>query len=138
MPSVIRERMQKLMDEQKAEATLPTSRAVMDFGEQEIDEPEQQETDTEPMDLPEQAPDEEVPASDESSADAGDDAVTEMDVPEAPQPEDKPDPGWEDSIDDMQRQFSGTMDDEEYRPAERGWQDEIGWQQSLADRSNSY
>lgn len=131
MPSVIRERMQKLMDEQKAEATLPTSRAVMDFGEQEIDEPEQQEADTEPMDLPEQAPDEEVPASDESSADAGDDAVAEMDVPDREEQEPKDEPEWQELL----TQFEPPeMEEQQPDPYAEAMAD-TEWRMALQERS---
>jgi hypothetical protein len=99
---------------------------------EDVQEPEQED-----MDLPEQAPDEEVPAVDQAEDSTTEDSAAAMEVPEREEVPEKPDPDWEDSIDDMQRQFGGDNDYDEYQPAEASWQDEMGWQQALADRSNS-
>lgn len=84
------------------------------------------------------APPEDWEQADEEVEPSGPDAALE--VPESGEEEpadDKPDPEWDDSIDDMQRQFGSDDDYEEYQPAQSSWQDEMGWQQALADRSNS-
>lgn len=180
MASVVRERMQKLMDEQKAEAPLPTSRAVMDFGEQKVDapetpEPEQQteemplpaeaatdapespdepddlpvereeleaeERDVEPQEQPEEVPlPETAPTEQPEPTDAPvDQSVdgSQLEVPEGEESVERPDPEWDDAIDDMARQYGGD-ETEEYQPAQTDWSDEMGWQHALADRSNSF
>lgn len=145
MPSIVRERMQALMDEQKAEASLPTSRAVYQGDEQEIDEPVVQEPDESAaeMSLPEQAPeeaDDEVPLPDESPDQelpelpveperGGDDSVDAMDEPESEEYEEKPDPEWDDATmrfdppeieDPSDDPYSRAMADTEWRMALQG------------------
>lgn len=132
MPSILRERMEKLMAEQAAEAPLPTSRAVMDFGDKDEVEPPEE---AEPMDmppLPETAdfPEQEMMANQENDAEP----VEDIEPPKAEDGVELPDPGWEDAIDDMQSQFGGDVDIEEHQPVPADWGDEMSWQQALVDR----
>lgn len=164
MPSVVRERMQKLMDEQKAEAVLPTSRAVMDFGEDEVEDPQidetQQSGDVEEMPLPEvneqqpdeqeqpeqeeptqqqeemplpdESPDVEMPAADDS-AEVGDETSEVLDEQDEQPAEDKPDPGWEELLMDMGEtdEVDGTID-----PFADAMSD-VDWRMTLQNRSQS-
>lgn len=112
MPSVVRERMQKLMDEQKAEAELPTSRSVYASEEPEIDAPEVQESESadeiplpeqnaqeseaDDIPLPETAPAEEQPQSSGDDTGADDVAAEPMETPEAADSEQQPEqPDWQ-------------------------------------------
>lgn len=165
MPSIVRERMQKLMDEQKAEAVLPTSRAVMDFGEDEVDDPQidnaqqsdesveemplpevneqqpdeqeqpEQEQPTEQqeeMPLPEESPDVEMPAADDS-AEVGDETGEGVDEQDEQPAEDKPDPGWEELLMDVgeTEEVDGTSD-----PFADAMSD-VDWRMTLQNRSQS-
>lgn len=96
MPSVVQERMSKLMAEQKAEASLPTSRAVMDADEPEVETPEtESQQSAEEMPLPESAPAEPPEVESEQSAEELPEQAQESepeanDEPEEEQPPELP------------------------------------------------
>lgn len=129
------------MDEQKEEAPLPTSRAVMDSDEEEPEQVDEQAESAEPVPLPETSPDatQDIQTPEDSSDDGGDSGgiVEPEEQGDDTGIDQHPDPDWEDSINDMARQFGGTAGEDDYQPPEASWQDEMGWQQALADRSTS-
>lgn len=154
MQSERQEQIKQLMADQAEEAPLPTSYAMLreqapepETQEPPQDVPEPQEPDPEPEPAPdaESVPEPtetaaeplgEIDPTEEPSSESGDPVAFVEPEGEREEPE-RPDPDWEDSIDDMVRQYSGSVEHEEYQPRQPGWEEETSWQQSLADRGNS-
>lgn len=133
MPSIIKERIAKLMAEQQAEAPLPTSRAVMDFGEQEVEEPEVQEA--EPMEEP-PLPTENTALSAETTAPVQEeqdrDYLSGLEVGSEPV-EERPDPEWEDVIAEFDAEPQPELPDDPYGRAMA----DVDWRMALQQREQS-
>lgn len=134
MPSVVQERIAKVMDEQKAEAPLPTSRAVMDFGEQEVEAPDVNEQTTEEMPLPQTAegveqPEPEVDANAAESNDLGEWSNLTADQEEG-EAEQKPDPEWSEMNLDLEPEPVVEEPDDPYGRAMA----DMDWRMTLQQR----
>ena len=139
MPSVIQERIQKLMAEQAAEAELPTSRAVMESDEPADAEPQPETEEAEPMEppLPAEAATEFPEQSDVTDQENDTEQDSELPDAESGESQEPQASAWDEAIDDMEQRFTGDQTEEEYQPQEPTFEDELSWQQSLSNRSNS-